>query len=398
MMDIGAKREYAQNYLNKRFKNLPEKLYFVGFIIYSLVNYLRGTMFTQYLSSPLLYDFMKISSVFIVLKILLFDDWKLKDFIIFFLLGILIEFTCRISYDYDIYYYCLLVLGAKNIKFSRILKTYLVLISSALILTIVASQLGLVYNITFGRSGTPIVRYALGAVYPTDFAARVFYLMLFYAVFKKFKLNIPEYISLFALTVAMYVLTDTRLDTILMLLVIIIAIFYRPIIKFVSYISTRLMSFLIAAFVAFNILLAYFFVPSNPVFSIINKILSQRLVYGHLVFKRYNVPLLGQFIPQVGNGGLHKGPYNYFFVDSSFIRVLMMHGVWAFILTMTLIIFLSHKFISKKYIVLEIALLLVILSSVIDQHMWEISFNILFVGLFAKISDEYAVHKNDLRS
>ena len=397
MMDIVAKREHIQDYLNKKVNKLPEKLYFVGFIIYALVNYLRGTMFTQYLSSPVLYDFMKISAIFIVLKILLFDDWKLKDLLIFLSVGILIEFTCRVSYDYDIFYYCLLILGAKNIEFSKILKTYLILISTALVITIIASQFGLVYNITFGRSGTPIVRYALGAVYPTDFAARVFYLMLFYAVFKKFKLNLPEYISLAALTVAMYVLTDTRLDTILMLLVILIAIFYRPVIKLVNRISVRLMSLLITAFVAFNILLAYFFIPSNPIFKIINKVLSQRLVYGHLVFKRYNVPLLGQFIPQVGNGGLHNGPYNYFFVDSSFIRVLMMHGLWAFILTMTLIIFLSHKFISKKYIVLEIALLLVILSSVIDQHMWEISFNIIFVGLFAKISDEYAESGNDLK-
>ncbi|KRL02130.1 hypothetical protein [Liquorilactobacillus capillatus] len=397
MMGIVAKRNKIRDYFNKKISNPAEKLYFIGFIVYALVNYLRGTMFTQYLSSPVLYDFMKVSAIFVVIKILLFDSWELKDLTIFLLLGILIEFTCRVSYDYDIYYYGILILGAKGIKFSKILKTYLILIGAALILTIIASQVGLVYNITFGRHGTPIVRYALGAVYPTDFAARVFYLMLFYTVFKKFKLSLPEYISLGAVTVAMYVLTDTRLDTVLMLLVILVAIFYKYVVRFISYVSAKIMNIMIVAFIMFNIVLAYLFVPSNPIFKIINKILSQRLVYGNMAFKRYNVPLLGQFVPQMGNGGLHHGPYDYFFIDSSFIRVLMMHGIWAFLFTMILIMFLSYKFISKKYFILEIALLLVILSSVIDQHMWEISFNIIFVGLFAQISDKYKESETDLK-
>lgn len=371
---------------SKKASRIAEYMYMVALVCYSLATFLNATMIKEHINTGLLFNIVEISGMLVILKIIFFDNWKPKELLILVLLGIIFWQACQTAYDFTLFYYFVLTLGAKNLDVKTLFKTSLVTISVALIVTILAAQLGFIDNLTFGRRGTATVRYALGVIYPTDLAARVFYLMLFYAVLKKFRLSITDYISYLAITVMVYTLTDTRLDALLMLLVIITGVLYKYIVKALIYINDKIIGSLIALFVFVNLLLAYFFVPTNPFFSLINKMLSWRLVYGNLAFKNYNVPLLGQFIPQTGNGGIHTGPFNYFFIDSSFIRVLMMHGFVAFVCVISLLLFLSHRFLSKKAYALEIALFFVVLSSAIDQHMLEISYNILFVAALADIS------------
>ena len=63
-----------------------------------------------------------------------------------------------------------------------------------------------------------------------------------------------------------------------------------------------------------------------------------------------------------------------------------MNGLVSFILLMILILGLIRYFLSVKSYTLVLALLFVILSSVIDQHLLEISFNCLFLAVFADIT------------
>lgn len=54
------------------------------------------------------------------------------------------------------------------------------------------------------RTGNAGIRLSLGSVYPTDLAARIFYISLAYVTLKKFKLKLPEYISLLAICVYIF--------------------------------------------------------------------------------------------------------------------------------------------------------------------------------------------------
>jgi len=55
-------------------------------------------------------------------------------------------------------------------------------------------------------------------------------------------------------------------------------------------------------------------------------------------------------------------------------------------LTVGYLLYLSHMFLSKKYYSSEITLILIALSSLIDQHMWKISYNIIFLATFANLN------------
>lgn len=76
-----------------------------------------------------------------------------------------------------------------------------------------------------------------------------------------------------------------------------------------------------------------------------------------------------------------------FFIDVSFIRVLMMLGFFCFVVLLYFIWYLFKRYEQLQLHSFTIALLLVILSSVIDQHLLELSFNILFLSAFADLSD-----------
>ena len=202
------------------------------------------------------------------------------------------------------------------------------MISSLLILTFIITKLRIIPGLVFNR-GDGALRYALGTVYPSDLSARCFYLMITYALLRDYKLKLPEYIGLISITIWAYVVTDTKVD-------------------------------------------------------LIDHALSGRFYFSHIAFEKYNVTFLGQYIPQNGFGGNTKRVFDYFYIDCSYIRILMMLGAFVFLLVVGYLLYLSHMFISKKYYSLEITLILIAISSLIDQHMWEISYNIIFLNIHQK--------------
>lgn len=223
-----------------------------------------------------------------------------------------------------------MIVAARGIDFHLILKEFLVIISVGLVLTFISAKLGLIMGLTNSRDGSAEIRYALGTVYPTDLASRLFYLMLAYALYKKFRFDLPEYIGLFAMTAWMYIVTDTRLDMLLMLAIIFCGLLKEKVIKMLQYLKLKWIATLAFGSIFFVIIMTYLYQPSNLLFRVVNKVLSGRLAVGQLAFERYNVTLFGQMVIQNGNGGIHKGPFDYFFIDCSFLKILMMNGIVSF--------------------------------------------------------------------
>ena len=123
-----------------------------------------------------------------------------------------------------------------------------------------------------------------------------------------------------------------------------------------------------------------------------NKVFTKRLEFGHISFEKYNVTLFGQNIPQIGNGGLHKGYYEYFFIDCSYVRTLMMMGAISFFIFLFAILYLFMKFYKVQSMELVAALIFVLVSSLIDHHLLEISFNPFLVAFMADVG--YFIRNN----
>ena len=362
---------------------VSEYLLFASFFIYIITQYLGGTMFT--VDGTVSFLLLTISSILAFIKIIIFDNESNLYKLTIVLLLIILFAAGKNSFDYNFYYYAFLIFAAKNIEFRKILKYYIIVLASGIIVTAIFALIHVIPAIVITRSNSSALRLALGSVYPSDLAARIFHLMVGYSVLKKFKLTLPEYLSIIAITITTYVVTDTKLDLILMILLIICLSFYKYIVILMSMIKPYIFNLLILGFIAINILLAYFYNPKISILNKLNSALTGRLDLANRGFNDYNVTLYGQYVYQNGWGGIHKKIIDYFYIDSSLVRVLLMQGLIVYIILICLMLRDMKIFVKNKQFSLAIALFFIIASSAIDQHLIEITFNFIFLASFANI-------------
>lgn len=362
---------------------VSEYLFFASFFIYIITQYLGGTMFT--IDGTVSFLLLTISSILAFIKIIIFDNESNLYKLTIVLLLIILFAAGKNSFDYNFYYYAFLIFAAKNIEFRKILKYYIIVLASGIIVTAIFALIHVIPAIVITRSNSSALRLALGSVYPSDLAARIFHLMVGYAVLKKFKLTLPEYLSVIAITITTYIVTDTKLDLILMVLLIICLSFYKYIVILMSMIKPYIFNLLILGFIAINILLAYFYNPKISILNKLNSALTGRLDLANRGFNDYNVTLYGQYVYQNGWGGIHKKIIDYFYIDSSLVRVLLMQGLIVYIILICLMLRDMKIFVKNKQFSLAIALFFIIASSAIDQHLIEITFNFVFLASFANI-------------
>ena len=78
---------------------------------------------------------------------------------------------------YELLQPVLLIAGAKNVRFDNILKVYTAVVSVMLIVAAIASQTGVMADVIgYSPRNAAAARHSYGIIYPTDFAAHVFYL------------------------------------------------------------------------------------------------------------------------------------------------------------------------------------------------------------------------------
>lgn len=364
-----------------RFPKIRTYSFFISFTIYLVSQYIGGTLIP--IDYGIVFIATTVASIIILCKIIVFDNYPILAKLLIISIWIILFAAGKNSYDYNLYYYSFYIFGAKDIDLKKILKWYLAIISLSVAITTIIAILHIIPTLSVGRSNSAVLRLSMGAIYPSDLAARIFYLMLGYIVIKKFSLNLPEYISLISITITTYVVTDTKLDLILMIMLLLSSIFYKYISNVLDHTNNIVLNLTVILFILINLFLAYIYNHNNFILKILDKALTGRLYFGHIGFKDYNVTLYGQYVYQNGWGGIHKAVTNYFYIDSSWVRVLLMQGVIVYLFILWLIVRNTNNFLLDKKYGLLIALLFIVISSAIDQHLLELSYNFIFLATFA---------------
>lgn len=376
LMDLRAK---FISKVHAKYPQLPSIIFLICFAIYLSGMFIKGTTMPGYLiSQRLIFLIIAIPTFFVILKILLFDDHSLIELTAFGLLECVLFNIGYHAGDFSLFYFVPFIYGAKNVDYRSILKVFIAINLIGIGISMILALTGVIRNYEGVRSlYSPVTRYALGAVYPTDFAARGFCILMAYAALRRFKFSLPEYISFVAVTIWFYIITDTRLDLMLMLLLLLMIIFYNKEAKLLSNIPNQLMTLLMYIYMGVIFLLGFAYHPGNKFLEIINHLLSGRLTFEALTVQKYNVQLFGQFINQPGGGA--------FYIDSVFFRTLFMYGIAVFFMFLLLIIAMNKKILSKKAFCLELCFILFFLSGAIDQHFWDSSYNFSLLALYANI-------------
>lgn len=373
-------------------------IYEIAFAFEFVVAFLITSTYTDYFSNHLLHTLMFAGLALVLLKIFLFDDLDLKWLAIDAIVLILLLITWRTSKEFSLFSMGIFVLGARNVDFKRIIKIYFYVGMLLLAFVVISAMGGLIRNLVYRRDMTNIVRQSFGIAYPTDFAAHVLYLILAYAYLKFGKIKWYDYAVFLAAAVFLVKFSDARLSAYAIILSI-------PVLWIGQRAQTdHLLSRFIASFywtvsilLAYLVIIAsYFFTPSNKTLTKVNNASSGRLFLGHKAISEYGFSMFGKQIIEHGWGGANglkmsqNAPANYFFVDSSFLRMTILYGIIMAIIILLAMTKISWESFQKGSFALASIIVIVSVSAMVEQRLLDLAYDPFLIALLANV---YTQHK-----
>ena len=373
-------------------------IYEIAFAFEFVVAFLITSTYTDYFSNHLLHTLMFAGLALVLLKIFLFDDLDLKWLAIDAIVLILLLITWRTSKEFSLFSMGIFVLGARNVDFKRIIKIYFYVGMLLLAFVVISAMGGLIRNLVYRRDMTNIVRQSFGIAYPTDFAAHVLYLILAYAYLKFGKIKWYDYAVFLAAAVFLVKFSDARLSAYAIILSI-------PVLWIGQRAQTdHLLSRFIASFywtvpilLAYLVIIAsYFFTPSNKTLTKVNNASSGRLFLGHKAISEYGFSMFGKQIIEHGWGGANglkmsqNAPANYFFVDSSFLRMTILYGIIMAIIILSAMTKISWESFQKGSFALASIIVIVSVSAMVEQRLLDLAYDPFLIALLANV---YTQHK-----
>lgn len=388
-------------------KNTSEFVYYAFLFVVIIHRFLSNTVIEYDWIENVIMMITFILGIFVVIKIL--SEWRsswssMAIVLAIITVGFIAVSNFYITYNY-VWEYLLLILGARNIDYKKIIRYYLVVVTSLTFFTIIASLLGIVDNLVFYRSEEGAARYAMGFVYVTDFCAHLFFLSAVYAFYRGKTIKIIEILGIAVVGLGCYLLSEGRNSTICIVLLIVVIILNKfidkekinnSILRAIEVLLIIIMPVLVVA----SIILGLVYNQDNRFMSILNTYMGHRPQMDAEAFARYRVTLFGQYFSQeiyVGEGGVGF-PDNYFYIDCSYVSILLKMGIFALIGITIAWILITYSECKKGNIIGVCVLVIVSIHCFMEQNILNISYNPFLIMLFAGAGIEQSDFVNIVRT
>lgn len=336
----------------------------------------------------------------ILFKIIILDirKYKMENWIILFILIFIITMNFIFSDGKKLLQYLIIILGAKNIPFKKILKTVLIVEGSVVLSIIILALLKIIPNHTYYRYNGDVVRYSLGFSFATFPAIFIFCLTCYYYYIREKNIKIWEYFVIIVINAGVYIATNTRFDFICSLLITIIAFVYnKGWIKYkLNKLSIVISKYIMILFTVISIILAVIYTPNNKVMKKADTLLSGRLRLMHNSYLEYGFKPFGNDIDwveilDIKNGKISSQKQNV--VDNGYVNIIMNYGWIVLIITLIGYYYLVKQQESEddaffKYIVMVTAV-----HSFINPQIYQIVYN-PFLIMFSSLIFAERTRKN----
>jgi hypothetical protein len=365
-------------------------IYEVAFAFYFVIAFFQTSTYTFYFPGNFLHELAFVPLSFVLFKIFFLDSDSLGKLITNLLIMGLLFITWRTSGEFILFPMGIFVLGARNVDFKRIIYLYFILGSILLTFIFFTSLMGLTNNLVFYR-GENTIRRSFGINYPTDFAAHVLYLVIAYCYLYFEKLSWKSYAVFILLAIFLIKFCDARLSAYaLIILIPIMALGLRANRGYVFSKKIARFYWTLPSLTAYVVLfITWIYSPDNKIIEKINRLLSGRINLGHRAFENYGVKLFGQHISENGYGAkagkqvvVEMG--KYFYIDSAFIRLLVIYGIIMTVLVIIAMTVISWRSIKAKNYALASVLVVITISAVVEQRLLDFGYNPFLIALFAQ--------------
>ncbi|WP_143461865.1 hypothetical protein [Levilactobacillus enshiensis] len=372
----------------QRMARLSLGIYYLGTVLYLVYTFLQTTLFSAVVPNAV-FSLAKYLCLAIFVVRILTNRYDERQVLLLFgglLLAVLIY---QNSGDTSIVVLMLFLLSSLNCRSRIIVEIYFWTALALIAVTIGSALVGVIDNYHYQVNGS--VRYAFGFLYSTDFAAHIFYLCLAYVYIRGRQLRKLEFFIPVVLAALVFLLTRAKLDTALLILILLAAMDYRRLSNQQMKKFDRWLYLFPVLMAALSIGASWLFTPTNGILVKIDDFFTHRLAMGHLALYEYPLRWFGQYVFQQGSGGLTFPTgltttgtnLAYFFIDSSYIKVLLSFGI----VFLGLYLFgMSHAIrfnVAHQAYLLPLVLVIVCISSIIDHHLLDIAYNPFVVCVLA---------------
>lgn len=383
--------------MNERFdfkiEKILEILYMAVLTIWLGILFLKTTTFDMSWSDSYYMLLRLVLIGLIIIRACYCKTYSIWELIIVFILYVSFSFSMSRSGEKELLDILLVIVGAKDISFKKLLKVYVSTLGVLLLFTIAMALTGRIENLIFYQAGRR-PRMAFGIIYPTDFSAYVFYILLAYFYIRGKRIKYIEIGAIILISMLIYWFCDARLNTICILIMVGVFLYNKVIQahyekKQKTYTMNKIwqqiltMSTSIAAI--FMVFVTILYSIDNKVLVFLNKLLNNRLLYGNMGYDIYGLSFWGQEIVQYGAGGSTKSIEHYFFLDVSYVSILLRFGV--IILGLVLVIWLLIGLKAQKVRKWELlwAIALIALQCTVEHHMLQVVYSPFLWALLANI-------------
>lgn len=365
-----------------------EILFFISYGIFLFAKIIDQTYFEfgDIYKFPLIF----LSTVIMIVKILSCNRYSKANIILLVFVFSLFAIAMVHSGIYLLVYTIIFILGAKDIKFDKILHMFIWVASILLITTIICFLFGLIDERTTVRNG--VVRHSLGYTYPTDLVAMFVYIFLadlYLAVKNKYMVVIRCLLYIVVALLAWFI-CDARLGSMTILSFVPVIVFMK---KYKRWNKNGILkffmrySFFICSGFMFFLTYMYFWQPKNKLLLALDSLLSHRLTFNCQAVRSFGYSWFGQDIYDI----YFRTNTRYFFIDSSYYILLIQYGFIVFMLIGLGFIIITKREIRKKEFYIPFILMIISVNSMIGQQLFLLEYNPFILLLFADTGNEGSI-------
>lgn len=287
----------------------------------------------------------------------------------------------------------LIIVNAAENDFDETLSLIIKLNIIVFCITLLGGLTGILPDVIIYRGST--VRHSYGYIYPTELLSHYCFIVLMYIYLKQEKFSGKDFIIINVINVILFKMTDSRLDFLIIIIASCLALLfaYKPdILK--RCVKPLYINVIFLLSIAFSFITAIFYNGNSTIFSLLNHLLSQRLLLGNNALSYYGLSVFGEKIKWIGSGGngvyASYDPLEYNFVDCSYLQYTLSFGMMFMIAICVLYMLTVIYEYRKKNVYSLIVLGLVFVISIIEPRLINIPLNpfILLMGSVVMLSNK----------
>lgn len=316
-------------------KKLAEGLFLLGWSLMVIHMYVAYSSLSAYSSS-----IVSVIALFFFLFKIIYTKYTAKEMIICSILMLIGILTIRPSQDMRVFWFALVIMAAKNVDLEKVIRiTYrltLICCSLFFISYLLKISVDEIIHLEDGK-----IRHGFGFGHPNTLQAYVLYIvtMMIYVNYTKLKRWVI--VLLFLITFFVYSFTDSRTGIVITTVFLITA----WLIRFSSLKLTTKKGLIAVSYIyisVFSILPTIYYKYMNPVFSLLNTLLTKRITQAAYFYGEYGIKFFG-FRPI-------ELTYNkrYIYLDMGYESMYIIQGFIYFIIIVGSMLLLLHRYAKEE--------------------------------------------------